>query len=119
MFTKSLIAIACSGAFLFTAAAVDVKSSDNNAFVQYESATYADTLRYMQEQRETQSKKVNINSASAEELAAALRGVGKARAQAIIKLREELGQFTDVEQLLQVRGLGVKVLNDNREKITL
>ncbi|RUO22332.1 hypothetical protein CWE08_03880 [Aliidiomarina iranensis] len=115
MLIKSLIAIACSGAFLFSAEASDSSSSSTSihkidTFAQYSA---------VQEERESQTQKVNINRASAEELAAALRGVGMARARAIIKLREEIGQFTDVEQLLQVRGLGVKVLNDNREKISL
>lgn len=63
--------------------------------------------------------KININTANAVELAAALRGVGKARAEAIVALREELGGFSDIEQLLLVRGLGMKVINDNREKIEL
>ncbi|MCH8500331.1 MAG: helix-hairpin-helix domain-containing protein [Aliidiomarina sp.] len=64
-------------------------------------------------------EKVNLNTATAEELAAGLRGVGKARAEAIVALREELGGFTDIEQLLQVRGLGMKVINDNRDKLSL
>lgn len=64
-------------------------------------------------------EKINLNTATAEELAAGLRGVGKARAEAIVALREELGGFTDIEQLLQVRGLGMKVINDNREKLSL
>ncbi|EGN74927.1 competence protein ComEA-like protein with helix-hairpin-helix repeat region [Idiomarina sp. A28L] len=119
MFTKSFIAIACSGAFLVSVAAADVQSVDNTFGYNSNSVHSLGEYSFAQEQRETQSQKININRASAEELAAALRGVGMARARAIVKLREELGQFTDVEQLLQVRGLGVKVLNDNREKITL
>lgn len=68
---------------------------------------------------EATQETVNINRASVEELAAKLRGVGLARARAIIELRESLGGFTDVDQLLQVRGLGIKVLNENRERIIL
>lgn len=119
MLTKLFLAMACSGACLVSVAAADVQSTEN-AFGHKSNAVHSvKSYSYGQEQRETQSQKININRASAEELAAALRGVGMARARAIVKLREELGQFTDVEQLLQVRGLGVKVLNDNREKITL
>lgn len=66
-----------------------------------------------------QQEKVNINQASAEQLARVLRGVGMARAQAIIELREKLGGFKDIEDLLQVRGLGVKVLEDNKDRIEL
>ena len=67
----------------------------------------------------SQHEKVNINQASAEQLARGLRGVGAARAKAIIELREKLGGFKDIEDLLQVRGLGVKVLEDNKERIEL
>lgn len=67
----------------------------------------------------TQQEKVNINQANAEQLARVLRGVGVARAQAIIELREKLGGFKDIEDLLQVRGLGVKVLEDNKDRIEL
>lgn len=65
------------------------------------------------------SAKVNINQANAEQLARALHGVGMARARAIIELREQLGGFKDMEELLQVRGLGVKVLEDNKDRIEL
>ncbi|WP_113905791.1 ComEA family DNA-binding protein [Aliidiomarina celeris] len=62
---------------------------------------------------------VNINQASAEELAKVLKGVGVSRARAIIELRERLGGFTDIDQLLEVRGLGIRILNQNRDKIVL
>lgn len=62
---------------------------------------------------------VNINTATVEELAAGLKGVGVARAKAIIELRERLGGFTDIDQLLEVRGLGVRTLDANRAHIRL
>ncbi|WP_308368447.1 MULTISPECIES: ComEA family DNA-binding protein [unclassified Microbulbifer] len=62
---------------------------------------------------------VNINTASAEELASALDGVGEARAELIIKFREEQGPFTSVEQLLEIKGVGAATLEKNRDKIQL
>ncbi len=62
---------------------------------------------------------VNINKAQAEELAAALEGVGAARAQAIVDYREQYGEFATVDELLEVRGIGAAVLEANRAKITL
>ncbi|MGL6158958.1 ComEA family DNA-binding protein [Microbulbifer sp.] len=62
---------------------------------------------------------VNINTASAEELATVLDGVGEARAELIVKFREEQGPFTSVEQLLEVKGVGTATLEKNREKIQL
>ncbi len=62
---------------------------------------------------------VNVNTASAAELAAALDGVGIARAEAIVAYRESNGAFGSADELLAVRGIGDHVLNSNREKITL
>jgi competence protein ComEA len=48
---------------------------------------------------------ININTATAVELAEAIDGVGEVRAAAIIALREKLGGFTNLEQLLDVKGI--------------
>ena len=62
---------------------------------------------------------ININSASAEELAQMLVGVGESRAQAIINYRQQHGEFTTVADLLAVRGIGTKVIEDNAAKIVV
>lgn len=61
--------------------------------------------------------KVDINTASATELAAALNGVGESKAQAIVDYRAEHGPFKSVEQLAQVRGIGLKTVEKNIERI--
>ena len=60
---------------------------------------------------------VNINKASAAELAAELDGVGNARAKAIVAYREANGEFETAEDLLAVSGIGDHVLDSNRTKI--
>lgn len=62
---------------------------------------------------------VNINTADADTIAAVLNGVGKVRAQSIVKWRESHGPFTSTEQLADVRGVGAIVLEKNRGKIVL
>lgn len=80
-------------------------------------------LSFAGEAQETASEtavvSVNLNTASAEELAEKLDGVGSARAELIIKYREENGPFSDVEQLLEVKGIGVATLEKNRARILL
>ena len=66
-----------------------------------------------------QVQAVNLNTASAEQLAMGLTGVGLKRAAAIIELRTKLGGFTDINQLLQVKGLGPRMLELNRERMQL
>lgn len=51
------------------------------------------------------SQRININHASAEQLAA-LPGIGAVKADAIIALREQKGGFTSSSELQEVRGIG-------------
>lgn len=62
---------------------------------------------------------VDINQADAETLARELKGVGPARAEAIIAWREANGPFKSADDLVLVRGIGERVLEDNRELITV
>ncbi len=57
---------------------------------------------------------VDINRASAEELAAALEGVGLTKANAIVAFREQHGQFMVADELTKVTGIGEKTVERNR-----
>jgi len=61
---------------------------------------------------------VNINTASAAELAT-LKGIGPAKAQAIVEHREKNGQFKTVDDLKLVRGIGDKMLERLRPNVTV
>jgi len=60
---------------------------------------------------------VNINSASAEELQENLTGIGPKKAIAIIEYREANGPFYSPEELVNVKGIGPKTLEKNKENI--
>jgi len=62
--------------------------------------------------------KVNINTASAEELTA-LPGIGPSYAQRIVEHREKNGPFKRLEDLLNVRGIGDKTFERIRDRITV
>lgn len=62
---------------------------------------------------------VNVNKADAETIARELQGIGPAKARAIVEYREINGPFEAVEDLVKVRGIGNKVLEDNRKNILL
>ena len=55
---------------------------------------------------------VDINTANAEMLAQELEGIGPARARAIVAYREANGSFTSADQLLEVQGVGPRVLDE-------
>ena len=62
---------------------------------------------------------VNINTASAAEIAEALNGIGLSKAQAIVDYRNEYGNFESTEELLNVTGIGKHILDVNRANIVL
>ena len=62
--------------------------------------------------------KININTASAEELTALL-GIGPSYAQRIVEHREKNGPFKKVEDLLNVRGIGEKTFEKIRDRLTV
>jgi competence protein ComEA len=60
---------------------------------------------------------VNINTADATQLAS-LNGIGDSKAQAIIAHRQANGPFKSVDQLAEVKGIGLKTVDKNRERLT-
>ena len=65
------------------------------------------------------AKPLDINAATAEELAAVMSGVGLSKAQAIVQYRTQMGDFTSIEELINVRGVGAALLARNRALITV
>ena len=78
---------------------------------------YEVTTATWREVRETAVEKVNINTATQEELET-LPGIGEVLARRILAYREENGAFTAAEDLLAVEGIGEKRLDEIRECIT-
>jgi competence protein ComEA len=62
---------------------------------------------------------VNVNTASAEEIAANLKGIGLSKAQLIVDYREVNGSFLHVDELVKVKGIGLKTIDNNRGMILL
>ncbi|WP_221799617.1 ComEA family DNA-binding protein [Oceanobacter mangrovi] len=57
--------------------------------------------------------KININTATAAELTS-LKGIGSAKAAAIVSYREQNGPFKTLDDLTQVRGIGPSTVENNR-----
>jgi competence protein ComEA len=60
---------------------------------------------------------VDINKATEEELASELSGIGPIKARRIVEYREKINGFVFIEQLIEIKGIGLKTLARNREKI--
>ena len=64
-----------------------------------------------------ESERININTASKEELMT-LNGIGSVMADNIIYYREHYNGFLDVDELMEVKGIGKKTLDKLKPYIT-
>lgn len=60
---------------------------------------------------------VDINQATAAEIAAALHGIGLKKAEQIVIYRDRFGPIQTPEELLAIKGIGVKTLEKNRDRL--
>ena len=62
---------------------------------------------------------ININTADSEALVDGLTGVGPEKAMAIIRYRQTNGPFRQVNDLVQVKGIGQSTVERNRAYLTV
>jgi competence protein ComEA len=62
---------------------------------------------------------VNVNKADAQTIARVLKGIGDTKAEAIVKYREEHGEFVDIYELANVKGVGERTVEMNEPRIVL
>ena len=60
---------------------------------------------------------VNINTASATEIAEALTGIGINKAEALVEYRTANGSFDSADQIINVKGIGQSIFEKNKEDI--
>ena len=64
------------------------------------------------------NNKVSLNTATKEELMT-LSGIGEAKAESIIKYRDDHGGFTDINELKDINGIGDSIFDKIKDNITL
>ena len=62
--------------------------------------------------------KIRLNSASAEQLQQ-LSGIGEKKAEAILQYRQQHGKFKTIEELQNIKGIGPKLLQKNKDRLAL
>ncbi len=92
-----------------------------------QSETQTDTQSEINEQNQTQEEqsqlapadsRINLNTATSEQLQT-IKGIGPSIAGKILDYRKQIGQFTSVDQLLDVSGIGSKTLEKIRPEVTV
>lgn len=61
---------------------------------------------------------VHLNKSTIDDLVT-LKGIGHKRAKAIIAYRQKIGGFKSVRELINVKGVGEKILIDNKERLKI
>lgn len=62
---------------------------------------------------------VNVNTASADQIAAAAQGIGLATARDLVKHRMAKGPFASLDDLTQVGGIGQATVDRNRNRLSV
>ena len=84
-----------------------------SAFILIPNVSYAKSSK-----KTTSTEKININTATVDELIQ-LKRIGPNLAERIIAYREENGPFMKTEDILNVRGIGPKFWDANQDRITV
>jgi len=61
---------------------------------------------------------VHLNKSTIDDLIT-LKGIGHKKAQAILAYRKQIGGFKSVSELIKVKGVGEKILIDNKERLKI
>ena len=67
---------------------------------------------------EKKNGKININTATSEELQS-LKGIGPSTASSIIAYREEYGRFSSIEEIMNVKRIGEKTFAKIKDRISV
>lgn len=104
VFTKVLFT--ASIAILLSLSTVVTHAKDVSAV----SAVKADVVQ--------QQALVNLNKSTFEQLLS-LKGIGHTKAQAIISYRQQFGDFRSIDELTKVSGIGEKIVNANKLRLSI
>lgn len=62
---------------------------------------------------------VNINTASASDIAESLQGIGVSKARAIVNYRKQHGKFKNASEIVHVKGIGNSTFEKNKSDILI
>ena len=63
------------------------------------------------------TQKIDLNTADWKQLANTIKGIGKKRAQSIIRYRQSHGPFKSVDDLVKVKGFGYRFMKKNHAQL--
>lgn len=103
--------------YIPTEAEVEKQKSNNEAVDFWQFQQESSNLYMSDNIEESEEEKVNINTASKEELMT-LKGIGATRAESILSYRKSNGGFESIEELMEVEGIKEGVFDKIKDSIT-
>ena len=97
---------------------INDKNENENLYITSEMGIENNDKANSDENEEVSNKKVNINTATKEELDT-LPGIGESTAQKIINYRKENGKFSSIEEIKEVSGIGESKFENIKELICI
>lgn len=111
---SSVFVLICVGILLFSHL-----NTEREALVYTDlNVTSQTCISELQPKNHAGNGKININTASAEELTS-LSGIGEKTAAAIIAYREENGDFNSIDEIMEVSGIGEGKFKSIEDHITI
>ena len=108
-------AIEMAGGFRTDAAVTQINQAE---VLNDETMLYVPTVMEMEQRKLTDDGKVNLNTASQEELMT-LTGVGESKARQIIQYRQSHGTFQTIEDVMKIPGIKEGLFEKIKEDITI
>jgi len=103
------VIVSCSLLVINPLSAADIKAPSNKEIAEQSSIS---------NQKTTITKTVNLNNSTVDQLIT-LKGIGEKKAHAILAYRKQVGSFKSVQDLTKVKGIGEKVLLDNKSRLKI
>jgi len=121
MFKSTLQALSLAFGMALITPALSTVNAETPKDVKAETRTEVKTLtpQGAGKRGEDEAGQVSINSATAQELAATLNGVGLKKAESIVSYRDKYGPFSQLDQLTEVPGIGKALVERNLTRIKL
>lgn len=89
-----------------------------SVYAKAESSTHHNRAEQHRQHKPSLSGKVDINSASASQLAA-LKHIGVKKAAAIVAYRNAHGSFKSIEDLSKVKGISQRIVTMNKQSLAV
>ena len=119
IFRKKVRAVIAAGIIAAAfGAGIVIEHFEGETFIEETATTAVDVPSYVEYSDHFIDGRLNINAATAEELME-LSGIGEKLAERIINYRNEHGVFAQTEGIMLIPGIGEKVYENMKDKITV